>query len=160
MRKKFSKKIWIILALFLPLACWIGFFIYDESLSESARLSKEFNLKIESILKSEVSSFKLRDVTDFEWDVVCFYNEEGESINLKDSKLINQIGYKPKFLIRSSYYVPYDFSGLLFSNSRTKKIRVLHRLRMWQQTNKMKTYYYEGCYDNKITILLTKNKPI
>lgn len=157
MEKNFNKKTWVILSLFLPLIIWIGFFIYDESLSESARLSKEFNLKIESTLESGVKSFKLSDITDFEWDVVCFYNEEGGSINLKNPELIKQIGYKPKLLIRSSYYIPYDFSGLLFSDSKTKKIRVLHRLRMWQQTSKLQTYYYGGCYsDENLLFLLTK----
>jgi hypothetical protein len=110
---------------------WFTWIAYDEAFCESARLSKEFNSKIELLLKSGVKNIKLSDVTDFEWDVVCVYGEEGESINLEDPNLAKQIGYKPRFLIRSTYYVPYDFVGFVFSDSKTEKIRVLHRVGTW-----------------------------
>jgi hypothetical protein len=117
---------------------WFTWIAYDEAFCESARLSKEFNSKIELLLKSGVKNIKLSDVTDFEWDVVCVYGEEieslGEVIDLKDNKLINQIGYKPKFLFRSTYYIPYDFGGFAFSNSSNKKIHIMHRV--WRKDYK------------------------
>lgn len=128
--KSFIIKIASALALVLlsGITSYCLFFVYDESISESSRLSKKFNRQIEEVLNSGVNSYDLKTLTNFEWDVVCVYGEEGESIDLKKSNLVEKIGYEPKFLVRSTYYLPYDFSALLFSDSKNKRIRVFHRV--------------------------------
>lgn len=150
----------VLLFLVIVVVTYCLFFIYDEALSESARLSKKFSNKIESLSNSGVTSIKLRDLTDFEWDVVCIYGDadKGESINLKDPNLEEQIGYKPNFLFRSTYFVPYDFVGLVFSNSKTKKIKVLHRVWHWSyfEFDGRKMYFTTGCYKANQELTITK----
>lgn len=161
MKVKISKRIKVISSvILLPILCWFCWIIYDEALCESARLSKEFNAKVESLSNSGVKSFKLSDLTDFEWDVVCVYGDgdRGESINLKDTNLAKQIGYKPRFLTRSTYYVPYEFIGLVFSNSKTEKITVLHRVWYWQsfESKGQRINYKTGCFKINQELLITK----
>ncbi len=149
--KKITK---IILSVILiPIFCWLCWVVYDEKFCESARLSKEFNAKVEVLLNSGIKSFKLSEITDFEWDVVCVYGEEveslGESIDLNDPKLNDYIGYNPRFFIRSNYYVPYDFIGFVFSDSGRKKITVMHRI--WR-------YNYKSYFSDLDPLVKTKNK--
>lgn len=155
--KIFTKILLLILTALLIWFCWM---VYDESLCESARLSKKFNNKVESLSNSGIKSIRLREVTDFEWDVVCIYGDgdKGESLNLKDPNLVEHIGYKPNFLFRSTYFVPYDFIGLVFSNSKTKKITVLHRIWHWSyfEFDGQKIYFTTGCYKVNQELLITK----
>lgn len=157
----FTKTILLILTALISCFCiWFCWTVYDESLCDSARLSKKFNDRVESLSNSGIASIRLRDVTDFKWDVVCIYGDgvKGESINLKDPNLAEQIGYEPNFLVRSTYFVPYDFIGLVFSNSKTKKITVLHRIwyRNYFEFDGQKMNFTTGCYKANQELLITK----
>ena len=140
--------IYLLIAILLALLSYISFICYDVSFSKAARLSKKFNQKIELFIQQHRKSFKLEELTDFEWTKVCFYNEEGKSINLKDYHLVESIGYKPEFFLRSTYFVDYDHSGLLFSDTKSHKVYVLHYLRAWYHLTNIKPLY-NGCYDIK-----------
>jgi hypothetical protein len=142
---KFPKKSKPFLYLLLIPIIYFCVIFYDETLSESALLSKKFNDKISLFLNSESINFSLKDLVSFNWDVVCFYNEEGQNIDLEDKNLIKNIGYKPEFIFRSKYYINYDNSALLFSDSKTKKIIILRHIKAWHHLKNI-TPYYDGCY--------------
>jgi hypothetical protein len=157
----FTKTVLLLLtALIICFCIWFCWTVYDEGLCESARLSKKFNSKVESLSSSGIKSVRLRDLTDFEWDVVCVYGDgdKGESINLKDHNLVDQIGYKPNFLFRSTYFIPYDFNGLVFSNSKTKRITVLHRIWHWSyfEFDDQRMNFATGCYKVNQELIITK----
>jgi len=140
--------LYFLITILLVTLLYVAFICYDSSFSESGRLSKKINQEIESFIRQKRGSFTLKELTDFKWDKVCFYNEEGASIDLKDDNLIRFIGYKPKFLFRSKYFIDYDRSGLLFSNTEKEKTYVLHYLRAWYHLPNIKPSY-NGCYGIK-----------
>jgi hypothetical protein len=160
MRRKYKIFLYLtypIILIFIIFLSYVAFIYYDWKLSESGKMSNEFNKKIQQFIKEEKVGFELKELTDFEWNKVCFYSGDGEEyIDLKDQELIKEIGFEPKTLIRSKFWIDYDFSGLLFVNTKNQKVYVLRYLNAWHHlpliasNSKLKIrHFYDGCYDKK-----------
>jgi hypothetical protein len=162
------KKILKILLYIAPVPVLIFFlfaayFAYDSRISEAGKLSDKVNKKIEQFIQEKRTSFELKELTDFEWDEVCFESADGGTyIDLSNQNLIDKIGFKPKFLFKSKYWVNDDngLSGLLFIDRKNQKVHVAHQIHMLDGTfgvyvkasNKNAIYKnygrYIGCHDS------------
>ena len=147
--------LYMVAIIFFASLLWVFFVYYDENISESGKLSKILNQKIELLQQHKETEFKLQDITSFKWDKVCFYNQEGEYIDLEDNYLTEFLGYKPQFFFKSKYFINYDKAGLLFSDTKNKKIYIISHLRAWYHLSNIKPYY-NGCYEanNNLTFFI------
>ena len=112
----------IIIIPFLILFLFMTHRLYSGSLSESARMSRKFSSKLEKEVLQNKEIISLNDLVDFEWDTVCFFNDN-ETIDLSDKFLTEQIGFMPEEPILSK--VEDDVTAILFTDSRTKKTTIL-----------------------------------
>ena len=132
--------------------------LYEERFSPEIISGEKVMKRIEDkVVNSDGADLELKQVTDFEWDKVCFEFGDTSRVNTGDNEVIEYLGFTPTN--KTIFYIPDSMIAVFFINTVKKdlEISVIH------ETKKISFEYdlakrVKRCYLSEESPLVISNK--